>query len=247
MQKLPDAASLTPDQLIERWEVWLKETENEALHLYSSRATFENIRLMCESNGALQNQGGQSLLDWIHRNYTVEHLVCIRREMEKGGGHVTLANFLLELERHCEKVLTRARYVALYDQESMMSKHGLPDKHFDQKPGAMCRYPKEDPETDCISSDSVKRRREHLEDEIEKVLNYANWFVAHRTRAKPVPLTLGDVHRAVNRIFDTFATYFNIITAGVWAARYPVPQFNWKAPFTVPWITDKFEPFKPPK
>ena len=51
MKKLPaEAGILTPDERIERWSKWLKETEREAFHLYASRYAFENLQRMFISN-----------------------------------------------------------------------------------------------------------------------------------------------------------------------------------------------------
>jgi hypothetical protein len=246
MRKVTDTAKLTPDQLAERWELWLKETETEAFALYSSRFKFENIQRMFQSNPALKTDGGGSVFQWLHRNFYTEYLIAVRREMEKGGGYFTLVNFLLEVEQHCETVLTRKRYVALYEN-SFLKEHGIPDKHFDAKHGAMCKYPRTHPDEDCISADSVKHQREELEKATEKPVNFANWFIAHRTRHKPFKMTLADMYRAVNRIFDTYALYHNIITGGVFIGKFPVPQFDWEQPFAVPWITSEFKPFEPPE
>jgi hypothetical protein len=78
--------------------------------------------------------------------------------MEHGKGYLTLMNFLDELERFSEVVLTRKRWRTLYSQQ-FFHEYGIPDKDFDGLPGAMCRYPKQSPNTDCISKDSVHRAR----------------------------------------------------------------------------------------
>ncbi len=78
-------------------------------------------------------------------------------------------------------------------------------------------------------------------------MRFANWFIAHRTRQKPFELKIVDMYEAVDDIFDTYAHVYNLITGGTWAERYPVTQFNWFAPFTLAWITDKFKPFTPEK
>ncbi len=106
--KLPDASTLTPDQLIDRWTKWLKTTEQEAFSLYKSRYTWENIQRMYASNTALQRNGGH-VFNWMHRNFWTEHVMAIRREVESGGGFLTLINFLHEVEDYAEKVLTRKR------------------------------------------------------------------------------------------------------------------------------------------
>jgi len=245
MQKLPDAATLTPDQLVERWTVWLEETRREALHLYSSRYAFENIQQMFKTNPDLQSKGAH-VYDWMLRNFYTEHLISIRKEMEPGGGFLTLVNFLKELEDYSEGVLTRQRYVSLYRDPTLVE-HGLADKHFDGKSGAMSPYPKGAAAQDCISADSVRRTRETLLRENEKVVRFANWFIAHRTRQKPINLTLADMYKAVNRIFDTYATYYNVITGGVWTNRYPTPQFDWHVPFMFAWITAAFKEWVPPE
>lgn len=245
MQKLPEAAVLTPDQLVERWTVWLKETEKEAFHLYSSRFLFENIQRMFKSNPDLANEGSH-VLNWLFRNFFTECLISVRKEMECGGNYLTLANFLIELEKYSESVLTRKRYVALYN-DSVLKEHGIAGQHFDEKPGAMCKLPRTISDDDCISSDSVKRTREQLQQDTQRVVNFANWFIAHRTRMKPIKITLAHMYVAVNRIFDVYARYHNITTAGVWVGKFPTPQYDWSAPFTFPWITKDFESFVPPQ
>ena len=245
MQKLPDATTLTPDQLIERWTVWLKETQHESHHLYSSRESFENVQRMFKSNSDLCHKGS-FVLDWIWEGFKTDYLISIRREMEKGGGFLTLVNFLIELERYSEPVLTRDRYVALYDV-SPITGDFLANRHFSEKRGAMCLFPRRDKSSDCISSDSIKRLRDDLQSRTKKVVQFANWFIAHRTRQKPLQLKIGEMYLAVDEIFDVYAYVYNLITAGVWAERFPVAQYNWFAPFKLVWITDTFEPFKPKK
>jgi len=245
MQNLPDAASLTPDQQIERWKIWMKETETEAFHLYASRFIFENIQTMFRTNETLSSTGG-NLYNWLARNFRTELLISIRKEMEKGGGFLTLVNFLIELEQFAETVLTKTRFVALYSNP-MFREYGISDEQFNESPGATCRYPRDESETDYISADSIRRRREQLEADTKQVVRFANWFVAHRTRQKAFRLTFADLYMALNRIFDTYAVYYRIITGAVWTAKFPEPQYDWTKPFTVAWITSDFVPFRPPK
>ncbi len=244
MHKLSESVRLAPDQLIARWTVWLKETEREARHLYVSRYAFENIQRMYTSNPKLRTDGSH-IYEWLHRNFYTEYVISIRREMDDGGGFMTLVNFLHELEHYADHVLTRKRYVALYG-DSVLKQYGVADKDFDSKWGATCRYPK-NPDEDYISADSVKRARERLQHDTQKAVNFANWFVAHRTRHPPVKMTLADMYVAVNRIFDTYAVYYNIITGATWLGKFPTFQYDWYAPFTFAWMTDDFKAFEPPK
>jgi len=243
MQKLPEAASLTPDELVERWKLWMKETQADAFRLYSSRFKFENIQRMFQTNPALSTEGGASLYEWLLRNFYTEYLITIRREMDAGSGFLTLTNFLYELEKFAETVLSRKRFVALYSEG--LREIGIADNDFDGRVGATCRYPGTTPDDDYISADSIKRTRLQLEKDVKKVLNYANWFVAHRTRQKPFKLTLADMYKSMNRIFDVYARYYWIITGGTWMSKYPEPQYDWQLPYTIPWLTKDFKPFEP--
>jgi hypothetical protein len=244
MQKLPDAASLTPEELVERWKLWMKETQADAFRLYASRFKFENIQRMFSTNPALNTEGGGSLYEWLLRNFYTEYLITIRREMDTGSGFMTLVNFLRELETYAETVLTRKRFVALYSQG--LRELGIADKDFDERVGATGRYPRSSPDDDYISADSIRRTRLQLEKDVKRVLNYANWFVAHRTRKKPFKLTLADMYKAMNRIFDVYARYYWIITGSTWASKFPEPQYDWRQPYTIPWISKDFKPFEPP-
>jgi hypothetical protein len=47
--------------------------------------------------------------------------------------------------------------------------------------------------------------------------------------------------------FDTYATYYNIITGSSYVTRYAVHQYDWSKPFTYKWITGNFEEWKPPE
>ena len=158
---------------------------------------------------------------------------------------MTLVNFLHELEHYAERVLTRQRYVALYP-DSLMKQHGGADRDFDAKQGAT-RNPNNNPAGDFISAESVRHAREQLQRDTQKAVNFANWFVAHRTRHPPIKMTLAEMYIAVNRIFDTYAVYHNIITASVWMGKYPAFQYDWHAPFSFAWMTEDFTPFEPPE
>ena len=242
--RLPNPKKLTTDELVERWTLWLKRTEKSSFHLYRSRATWENIQRMFETHPSLQADGGH-ILEWMHHNFWNEHAIAIRKEMEHGSGYLTLMNFLDELERFSEAVLTRKRWKTLYSQQ-FFHEYGIPDRDFDGLPGAMCHCPRKSPDTDCISKDSVHRARLELKAVNAKVVNFAHAFVAHRTNVENHDVSLADIYKAVNRIFDTYATYYRLVTNGTWMGRYPTPQVDWFKPFTYAWVTADFKPFDPP-
>jgi hypothetical protein len=123
--RLPNPKKLTPDELVERWTRWLKQTEKSSFHLYRSRATWENIQRMFASNPPLHADGGH-ILEWMHHNFWNEHAIAIRKEMEHGKGYLTLMNFLDELERFCETVLNRKRWKTLL--QMLIVRHHSPNQ-----------------------------------------------------------------------------------------------------------------------
>ena len=243
MERRVNPENLSADELVERWKAWLEHTKNEAYQFYSFRFMAENVNKMFVENKALHTEGGASLFDWIRELHKTYCLTSIRRELE-GGPHQNLISFLYELERLSENVLTRKRFVALYGAH--LTEFGIPDEGFDRIPGAMCKLPKTSPDEDCISADSIAVARENLKSFAEPVLKYVNWQVAHRTPAKAPNVTWGDLYRTMNRIFDTYARYYFLLTGSVFVSRYPEPQYDWVQPFTIPWMPKEFQEWKKP-
>lgn len=234
---------LTADERIERWKSLLDQTRREANELYSSRFMYENIQRMFTSNADLSHAGSH-VLNWLFASFVTHYLISIRREMERGNGYPTLMNFLIELEEHSETVLTRGRYRGLYDGSGLEE---IANDHFDEKRGAMCKLPRTAADADCISSNSVARARDGLVRDTKRIVLYANAFIAHRTAHASIKLTLADLFKGMNRIYDVYAEYDNIITARSRMNKFPVHQYDWAAPFKFAWITEAFQPFEPPE
>jgi hypothetical protein len=243
LEKRIDPATLTDDELAQRWKAWLQHTKQEAYEFYAFRFKAENINKMFIENEALQSEGGASLHDWIFELHKTYCLTSIRRELE-GGPHQNLVSFLYEVERFSERVFTRRRFVAMYGED--LIQFGTADNDFDRTPGAACRWPRTSPDEDFISKESICAARESLKKFAKPVLEYMNWRLAHRTDAHPPEVTWGDVNRTMNRIFDTYARFYLLLTGNVYVSRYPEPQYNWLQPFTVPWTTHEFAPWQKP-
>lgn len=243
MKKKTNPTDLSDDELVERWTAWLQHTKQEAYRFYSFRFKAENVNKMFQENKDLHTEGGASLLDWILELHQTYCLTSIRRELE-GGPHETLVAFLHEVERFSERVFTRKRFVAMYGGH--LAGFGIADKDFDRIPGATCRWPKTSPEDDFIARESVVAARKNLQRFAQPVLDYMNWQVAHRTSAKAKHITWGDLYRTMNRIFDTYARFYFLLTGSVFVSRYPEPQYDWLQPFTIPWTTRDFTPWKKP-
>lgn len=243
MKKRTNPTSLSDNELVDRWKAWLEPTKEEAYRFYAYRFRAENVNKMFSENKALQTEGGGSLLAWIFELHKTYCLTSIRRELE-GGPHENLVSFLYEVENFTERVFTRKRFVAMYEDD--LAEFGIAEQDFDRIPGATCRWPRTSPEDDFISRESIAAARDSLTRFAKPVLDYMNWQVAHRTEAQAPHVTWFDLNRTMNRVFDTYARFYFLLTGSIFISRYPEPQYDWLQPFTIAWTTDAFVPWKKP-
>ena len=66
------------------------------------------------------------------------------------------------------------------------------------------------------------------------MIKYANKLVAHRTTAE-VPLTLKQIHDAMEAIEEVLKKYLLILTGAALMGAEPAIQFNWRNAFSIPW------------
>lgn len=85
------------------------------------------------------------------------------------------------------------------------------------------------------SADDVRRDRETLEQDTERVRDYAERLPAHRTPAAALSVTWTDLDRSVNAVLRTMRRYRGYLTATDLLQVTPVANFDWLAPFRIRW------------
>jgi hypothetical protein len=97
------------------------------------------------------------------------------------------------------------------------------------------------PESDHVDPEIVKGDLKALEDQLDKVTEFANRTVAHKTRVAPGEVTYGELDAAFAAIEKFLQKYYVLLLGGSLVQAEPTPQFNTHEVFTFPWIEPRKE------
>jgi hypothetical protein len=229
------AQELDADRRYRDWVEKIQRIRTETTNLFWQRKLFRAVAHMFETNAELR-QSGDHLWQWIVGLYGRDAAMAIRRELDGQAGVLNLFHLLHEMEDHA-CVLTRARYHAFFAELGWFPVVDI-DRQFERLGGA----PGPGASEDHVPPAAIAQDRETLERETRPVLDYAQRLVAHRTPVGELPLTLREVDDAVQAVFRCLSKYHVLLTGGALGRATPVPQFDWIAPFRIPWAARDFEP-----
>jgi hypothetical protein len=88
--------------------------------------------------------------------------------------------------------------------------------------------------------DEIRGDRETLTAGTQKVVDYANRFIAHRTPPGAPDVTFAEIDDALRAIRHTLRKYVGVI-GGSDIRTTPEATFDWAAPFRIPWIGPAFK------
>jgi len=176
---------------------------------------------MFQNNPQLQQDGG-FVYDWILGVYGRGQVMAVRRELDRDSEVVNLVQLMYQIA-HRPEVISRARYLAHFPPDSVMSARDQ-NAQFDRLCGT----------GPFIDVAVVKADRNKLERQCRAVVTYANKLVAHRTTSQ-VPLTLKQIHEAMDAIEEILKKYHVTLTGGALVRAEPAIQFNWRKAFKIPW------------
>lgn len=91
------------------------------------------------------------------------------------------------------------------------------------------------------SADAIREDREKLENETDKVREYAERVLAHRTPRNKIEVTLEEIDRAIRVLLHTMRNYHAYLMDSDLLKATPVAQFDLLAPFSVPWRPRGFQ------
>jgi hypothetical protein len=101
------------------------------------------------------------------------------------------------------------------------------------------------PDAECIDGERVRSDSETLAASVKPIKRYVDKHIAHYDRSrKPsdVP-SFDDLDQAINALGEIFKHYLILLTGADRDPIEPIPQYDWVAPFRMPWIpTDPGEP-----
>ena len=209
---------------LEQWEAWqahIERISTETTYAFENRLVFRAILKMFENSLQLQ-QDGAFVFEWLKGVYGRDQVMAVRRELGRDSEVINLIQLMYQIARRPE-VISRARYLVHFPADSVISPTEQ-NAQFDRLCGT----------GPFIDVAMVKADRNKVERECRAVMKYANKLVAHRTTAQ-LPLTLKQVHEAMDAIEETLKKYHVILTGSALAGAEPAIQFNWQKAFRIPW------------
>jgi hypothetical protein len=160
--------------------------------------------------------------DWISRNFVSASLLGIRRQIDKDNRAVSLARLLHDISEN-SGLITRDFFTSLYPREMQ----DLGNNDFNEIAGvSAANYPRSEAEKD----------KQLLYDLGSSFRDYIDRRLAHFDKADNVTIgTFADLYEGIDKIGELFRKYC-LLLSGTSILLIPVPQYDWKSIFRVPWI-----------
>jgi hypothetical protein len=217
------------DDLYAKWLKWLETIRNETHTLWLYRDYWRGLTEMTQANDDIP---ASTFFDALRVWYAAAQMTGVRRQLDRDKRSVSLWRLLTDIADHPE-VMTRERYVALYENDD------------DERPGAqeaLAQRANEDfekfagPGKDVIAPERTLEDQERLERLAEPVTVFVNKRVAHSDEENlPAAPTYAELDAAVEELGELLRKYVALLTAAWLAEIAPVHQEPWERAFTVAW------------
>ena len=223
---------LSNDEAFKRWQDRIDLILTELMYVFENRQKFRELQQMFHDNKRLNEIGSQPY-EWLLGHWGRDAVIAIRRELDSDRNTISFGALLDEMAER-NNVLTRKRFLGPLAQPG--AEKVLVDadnEHFD-KWGVVSRT--KNSLEDYLTSDGIIADRASLNKAAAPVLKYANQLVAHRTPVGTLPMTVKDIHTALDAIEDVFKKYFIILTGRQLMDILPSNVGDdWKDAFTFAW------------
>jgi hypothetical protein len=209
-----------PDSRVEKWQKWLDAIQQQVIRIHWHRSIYEEVGEITRRNASLPPT---DFFPFVSNTYVHSQAVAVRRLVETDARVIALGTLLSDMSRDSWR-LTRSFYVSLRDAHT----RDMADADFDRLAGAGAQH---------VPASVFDGILQALRTATEPVAVYVNRHVAHTDRD---PLPALPTHRDLNVAIDAVGTAFNecsrILKAKWWSQLDPVPEYDRRAAFRVPWI-----------
>ncbi len=211
------------DALFQQWKGWLDTIHIDVRGLHVSRYIYRTVIDIVEANPNIQTD--DTFYAWITTNYVAGQVIGIRRQLDNRTDSVSLARLLQEMIKR-PQVLSRERYVALYEEEFPAE---YARRNFNNLAGGG---------QDHVNPESVASDLFLLKDKAEIIGEYASKKIAHWDEAgyEEIP-TCDDLDSCPDYLEKLLTKYINLFTANSLIHILPTWQYDWTEIFQVPWIS----------
>jgi HEPN superfamily AbiU2-like protein len=224
---------MNANEVFRAWTADLENIRHDIHELFALRRTFRDVYEVFKNNRRLQEVGNH-LWDWMLLNYAASVLIRIRRQAEGQKNTIDLDQLLRAIA--CQPdVITRGRRAAILGLNQLPAHHQyLDNRAFTD---TWVRTPSQAGEDhDHVDRSIVQADLGYLQDAVQRVAEYANRKIAHRTRVAVNDLSFADIDRAFDAIETLLKKYHLLLTGTALYEAEPVPQFNTHEVFTFAWI-----------
>jgi hypothetical protein len=226
--------ALTYDQ---QWTQWQKDIERiykETVYVFEQRLVFREVTMMFQENDALKADGG-FIWDWLRGIYGPAMVIAVGRELDRDTEVVNLIQLMYQMTKR-PKVVSRKRFVEMLKFKPPPKKSAWPpsaDGHLYELNQNW--FTKNIGTGEYLDRATIKKDRNWLEKRCRAVMKYRHKIVAHRTGME-LSLTIKQLHDALDAIEKMLKKYYVLFAGSALMQAEPAIQFNWKKPFTIPWI-----------
>jgi HEPN superfamily AbiU2-like protein len=187
-----------------RWVAWLDTIWNDVIPMMAARQIWRGYMHLIRANPPVETPG--TFHSWVTSNYARTQAIGIRRQTDVRTDVVSLGRLLPEVEQF-PRVVSRARYVALYSPNDIDSAN----RDFDTHVGAG---------RDHLDPADVARDRARLAKSAQPVRHWVDKQVAHWDQGQFTDtITLAEIHRSLDDVIDLADRYRTLLTASAMVRR----------------------------
>lgn len=199
---------MTSDDIWKRWVERVNAIHIELTFVFANRRKFLEVQEMFQKNERLSQIGSQPY-QWILGHWGRDTVMAVRRELDNNRNTISFGALLDEMADH-NNLVTRKRFLGKLAEpgaeEFLVNSN---NKSFD-KWGVVSRTSK--PLEDYLNADGIRADRQSLNKAAKPVLDYGNQLIAHRTPIGRLPLTIDQIHDALDAIEPVFKKYLVTLT-----------------------------------
>ena len=223
---------LTSDEIWKRWVDRINQIHIELAFVFANRRKFLEVQEMFQKNERLSKIGSQTY-QWILGHWGRDTVMAIRRELDNDRNTISFGALLDEMADR-NNVVTRKRFLGKLAEPGAEEFLVRSNNESFTRWGVVSRTSR--PLEDYLNAEGMRTDRQSLNKAAKPVLDYGNQLVAHRTPIGKLPLTINQIHEALDAIEPVFKKYFVILTGSALMEIEPTNVGDdWKETFKFPW------------
>lgn len=220
---------MTDDLRFKKWGEWIEVIYKEVENLLVDRQVYGEVQEIIQKNARLVATPS-TFYGLIATGHVASMVMGVRRQVKADSDSISMMRLLKEIVQ-TPAVLTRARYVALFDDPSpALSKemHAMAERQFDGLVGQGAAH---------IDRIKVQEEIDVLKSKSGALEELADRRFAHRDRRPPSRMpTFDELNECLDFLEKLVIRYQVLLRAMGTTTLVPTWQYDWKEIFRFPWI-----------